>query len=303
MALRKKPAERAAITPLKRGAAQMSGSSESTATPTPMGSVTSERPRAIRPYRSPSLEDAPEEPEVVGPSSNAQDPQKEQRTVFGWKLATRCVVPELAGRLRAGFRDCCLKCSHTYYNYPDQMCWTPSGLGKCGDCLQGNHRCLPIDAQFHPKLEALQLTADAVLDSRADDEDAGLDEDSPTTLNFLADLLVAQRELTTAVKGKELATPKTKGASRTKGKGAVAPSSVVDPAIPLAEMGGPIVRDVGDPRQALLHHVEALAELDRVRTKGLKDAAKVFHASVEEVLGAYQAGLDSHVDTLKFLLG
>lgn len=141
------------------------------------------------------------------------------------------------------------------------------------------------------------------MNSRADDEDAGLDEDSPTTLNFLADLLVAQRELTTAVKGKEPATPKTKGASRTKGKGAVAPSSVVDPAVPLAEVGGPIVRDVGDPRQALLHHVEALAELDRVRTKGLKDAAKVFHASVEEVLGAYQAGLDSHVDTLKFLVG
>jgi hypothetical protein len=41
MALRKKPAERAAITLLKRGAAQMSGSPESTATPTPMGSVTS----------------------------------------------------------------------------------------------------------------------------------------------------------------------------------------------------------------------------------------------------------------------
>jgi hypothetical protein len=162
-----------------------------------------------------------------------------------------------------------------------------------------------IDAQFHPKLEGLQLTADAVLNSRADDEDAGLDEDSPTTLDFLADLLVAQREFTTAIKGKEPATPKTKGGSRAKGKGAVTPPLEVGPVasveVPVAD--GPNVRNVDDPRQALLHHAEILAELDRARTEGLKAAADVYNASVEKVLGAYQAGLGAHVDALKFVVG
>ncbi|OBT62630.1 hypothetical protein VE03_08512 [Pseudogymnoascus sp. 23342-1-I1] len=143
MATRKQPKKQPiapVVTPRKRGAAQMSGSPESTATPTPRGSVAPARPRAIRPYRSPSMEGSPEEP-----------------------------------------------------------------------------------------------------------------------------------EFTTAIKGKEPATPKTKGASRAKGKGAATPPSVMDPAMPLARVGGPIVRDA---------------------------AANVYNASVKEVLGAYQAGLDAHVDAL-----
>ncbi|ELR08783.1 hypothetical protein GMDG_08660, partial [Pseudogymnoascus destructans 20631-21] len=94
-------------TPLKRSSAQMSGSPEleSPATPTPF------------------VEDAPEEEEVA-----AQLAAKEMRTALGWKLSARRPVPESVGPLRAGSRDCCVKCLVTYYNYPGQICWVPVGL-------------------------------------------------------------------------------------------------------------------------------------------------------------------------------
>ncbi|ELR10486.1 hypothetical protein GMDG_08740 [Pseudogymnoascus destructans 20631-21] len=166
MAPRKQPKKTVApvATPLKRSSAQMSGSPEleSPATPTPFGpaSVAStSRPRTVRPYRSPSVEDAPEEEEEVA----AQLAAKEMRTALGWKLSACRPVPESVGPLRAGSRDCCVKCSVTYYNYPGQICWVPVGLDKCGDCLQGNHRCVPVGPDQKDALTALQLKADAYL--------------------------------------------------------------------------------------------------------------------------------------------
>lgn len=131
-----------AATPRKRLAAQMSGSPESQApdTPTPSGAASSvSRSRTVRPYRSPLVEDEVED--AVAPEPEAP---KDERTVLGWKLSYRCEVPESAGRLRAGSRVCCVKCAHTYFNFPGQMCWVPSGMTKCADCLQGNHPCVPV---------------------------------------------------------------------------------------------------------------------------------------------------------------
>jgi hypothetical protein len=115
-------------------------------------------------------------------------------------------------------------------------------------------------------------------------------------------------------------TPRGKGRNKGKGVAASALPSVDEP-VPSVEVpadegyvaenlaaadpvaGGPIVRNASDPRQALLHHVETLVELEQARTKGLKEAAKAFYASVEGVLGAYQVGLESHLTDLKFLVG
>ncbi|KFY87467.1 hypothetical protein V500_06937 [Pseudogymnoascus sp. VKM F-4518 (FW-2643)] len=44
------------------------------------------------------------------------------------------------------------------------------------------------------------------------------------------------------------------------------------------------LRDMDDPRQALLHHAETLVELGKAKTKGLKAATQAFHASVDKVL-------------------
>ncbi|ELR10551.1 hypothetical protein GMDG_04825 [Pseudogymnoascus destructans 20631-21] len=299
MAPRKQPKKTVApvATPLKRSSTQMSGSPEleSPATPTPFGPASiasTSRPRTVRPYRSPSVEDAPEEEEVA-----AQLAAKEMRTALGWKLSARRPVPESVGPLRAGSRDCCVKCSVTYYNYPGQICWDPVGLDKCGDCLQGNHRCVPVGPDQKDALTALQLKADAYLNCCADDEDAGLEDDSVATREALASLLFAQREFTTADKGKEPRTPKVKN----KGKRA-AMSFHEEPVAPLPEAGGPVVRNLNDPRQALLHHAETLAELDQANTKALKAAAATFHAATDAALDAYQVGLNTHVAALKFVL-
>lgn len=136
MGPRRKPAAKPAVTPRKRAADQMSSPvSEVPPTPTPLGSVSSQRPRAVRPYRSPTVEDVPEVEEPA---------HEDYRSVLGWKVARRCPVPESAGRLRAGPRPCCVKCGHTYWNFPAQMCWIPAGMDKCGDCLSGNHSCAQV---------------------------------------------------------------------------------------------------------------------------------------------------------------
>ncbi|OAF59754.1 hypothetical protein VC83_04045 [Pseudogymnoascus destructans] len=144
-----KPKGKALVaTPRKRPAAQMSGSPESQApaTPVPSGVASpTSRSRTVRPYRSPEVEGEAEELEgSVVPESEAP---KGERTVLGWKVAARCEVPDSAGRLRAGSRPCCVKCAHTYYNFPGQMCWVPSGMAKCADCLRGNHACVPAAAK------------------------------------------------------------------------------------------------------------------------------------------------------------
>lgn len=139
------------VTPVKRTAAQMLGSSPEvglpvTPTPTRPGSVaSSSRPRAIRPYREPTVEDVIDEGEVPeGQALSGVDGFKGKRTALGWKFATRVPIPEALGPLRAAPRPCCLKCSVTYYNFPGQQCWAPSGMDRCADCLHGNHPCLPV---------------------------------------------------------------------------------------------------------------------------------------------------------------
>ncbi|KFZ17223.1 hypothetical protein V502_04682 [Pseudogymnoascus sp. VKM F-4520 (FW-2644)] len=161
------------------------------------------------------------------------------------------------------------------YGYPTQESrrpdgWLPSGLDKCGDCLQGNHPCVPAKDQFGVQLDTLQRAADAVLDSRADDEDAELEADSVATLQALAVLRVAQRSFSNAVQGKEESAAKAKGATKaatkvSKGKAPAGPSKDKGPA-------DVVMRDVDDPRQALLHHAETLVELGKAKTEGLKAA-------------------------------
>ncbi|OBT50781.1 hypothetical protein VE04_09538 [Pseudogymnoascus sp. 24MN13] len=282
-----------AATPRKRLAAQMSGSPESQApgTPTPSGAASSvSRSRTVRPYRSPSVEDEVED--AVAPEPEAL---KDERTVLGWKLANRCEVPESAGRLRAGSRACCVKCAHTYFNFPSQMCWVPSGMTKCADCLRGNHPCVP----FVAALEALQLAADALLDCWADDEDAGLDTDSAATTQAIADLREAQRVYSNAVTSREAAKKKKRAAAAAP---SVAAPSVAGPSVAAPSVAPKVVvRDMDDPRQALLHHAESLVELDKAKTEGLKAATQAFNASVAQVLDGYQSGLQAHVDALKFI--
>ncbi|ELR10619.1 hypothetical protein GMDG_04888 [Pseudogymnoascus destructans 20631-21] len=207
----KQKAAAPAATPRKRPATQMSGSPElqAPATPTPSGgaSATSQA-RTVRPYRSPEVEveDEAEEPDI--PESEAP---KDECTVLGWKVAARCVIPESTGRLRAGSRLCCVECAHTYYNFPGQMCWVPSGMAKCADCLRSNHACIPAAAQFGVELEALQLAADDLLNCWADDEDANLAADSDATVQAIGTLLAVQRIYSNATKAKETTTPKKKG--------------------------------------------------------------------------------------------
>ncbi|OAF61852.1 hypothetical protein VC83_01665 [Pseudogymnoascus destructans] len=197
-----KPKGKAPVTtPRKRPVAQMSSSPESQAPATPVPSVvtsSTSRSRTIRPYRSPEVEDEAEDLEgSVVPESEAP---KDERTVLGWKVAARCEVPDSAGRLHAGSCPCCMKCAHTYYNFPGQMCWVPSGMAKCADCLRGNHACVPAAAQLGAELEALQLAADALLNCWADDEDAGLAADSEATVQAISALHAAQRVYSNATK-------------------------------------------------------------------------------------------------------
>ncbi|OBT38710.1 hypothetical protein VE00_11150 [Pseudogymnoascus sp. WSF 3629] len=147
----------------------------------------------------------------------------------------------------------------------------------------------------------MMVAADVVLNSRANDEDASLVVDSRATLDLVASLLVTQRDFTNAVMPP---TPWGKGRNKGKRVATSTPPSIDEP-VPLVEVsadegyvakdlaaadpvvGGPIVHNASDPRQALLHHVETLVELEQACTKGLKEAAKAFHASVEGVLSAY----------------
>ncbi|KFZ19768.1 hypothetical protein V501_00501 [Pseudogymnoascus sp. VKM F-4519 (FW-2642)] len=279
-------------TPLKRPASQIAGSLESSAPETPTTSgATAKRPRVTRPYRSPTVQDGPEESNVPRPAATKP---VGMRTVLGWKVAARRVVPEDLGPVRAGSRACCVKCAHTYYNFPGQMCWTPSGLDKCADCAHGNNDCVMVDPQFGDHLKVLQLAADILLDSQADDDEAGLEDDSPATTQALKALAEAQRTFTNTVRAKESATPK--------GKGAAGPSKAKEVVATPSKSTGPTMVNVDYPCQALLHYVETLAILGKAKTEDLKAAAQVFNTSVTEVLDAFQSRLEDHVNTLKLLV-
>jgi hypothetical protein len=146
------------MTPRKRPVAQMVESPDVApiATPTPsrprsMASVSrsvasASRPRAVRPLRSPPVEDTANDSDGIheGHPLFGLGGFKDERTALGWKFAVRTVVPEGVAPLRAGPRYCCLKCSTTYFNFPDQRCWAPAGMDRCADCLQGNHSCVDV---------------------------------------------------------------------------------------------------------------------------------------------------------------
>lgn len=72
---------------------------------------------------------------------------------------------------------------------------------------------------------------------------------------------------------------------------------------PSAPGRGAVVRNIDDPRQALLHHAETLAALGQAKTKALKDAAAAYLTATDAALDTYQVGLDAHVAALKFLVG
>ncbi|KFZ10837.1 hypothetical protein V502_07892 [Pseudogymnoascus sp. VKM F-4520 (FW-2644)] len=95
-------------------------------------------------------------------------------------------------------------------------------------------------------------------------------------------LAVTQRIFTNSSRGKDVNGSKPKGkkaaaSAKGKEKGVAGPSKDQGPS-------KVIVRDMDDPRQALLHHAETLVELGKAKTEGLKAATQVFHASVDKVL-------------------
>ncbi|OBT71600.1 hypothetical protein VF21_09535 [Pseudogymnoascus sp. 05NY08] len=102
----------------------------------------------------------------------AQLAAKEMRTALGWKVSARYPVPESASPLRAGSRNCCVKS------------WISAATVS----------------------KATTSTFQSLLSLR----DAGLAGDSKDTCEALATLLSTQREFTTALKGKEPRTPKSK---------------------------------------------------------------------------------------------
>ncbi|OBT82758.1 hypothetical protein VE02_09922 [Pseudogymnoascus sp. 03VT05] len=113
-----------------------------------------------------------------------------------------------------------------------------------------------------------------------------------TYFNFLGSCPCAY---SSAVTGKVAATKKKRASAATP---SVAAPSITRPSVACKV----VVRNIDDPRQALLHHAETLAELGKAKTKALKAAATAFYAATNAALDAYQAGLDAHVDAIKFLV-
>ncbi|OBT81124.1 hypothetical protein VE02_10368 [Pseudogymnoascus sp. 03VT05] len=76
-------------------------------------------------------------------------------------------------------------------------------------------------------------------------------------------------------------------------------ASAATPSVAAPSVAGP---SVAHKVVALLHHAETLAELGKAKTKALKAAAAAFHAATNAALDAYQAGLNAHVNAMKFLV-
>ena len=148
----------------------------------------------------------------------------------------------------------------------------------------------------------MQLAADAVLNSRADDEDQDLEDDSETTIKAMEDLYEAQRMYSYAVKGRE---PPTKGkavSKSAKGKAVIATPVPSVPVIARPPFSSPAL-ELGGLKAALLKHAKAMIGLETVRTKRLKTAAEAFHVSFSKALDEYQTGLDEYLACTKSAVG
>ncbi|OBT70539.1 hypothetical protein VF21_10425 [Pseudogymnoascus sp. 05NY08] len=110
----------------------MSGSPPSTPTPSV---ASSRRAPVVRPYVAPSVEEAPEESDVLTTPVGLPAKPVVYSSVKGWRLAARRPVPPSVGVLVAGPRFCCQKCAHGYYTFPDLQCWVPDSMDSCGDCM------------------------------------------------------------------------------------------------------------------------------------------------------------------------
>ncbi|OBT87415.1 hypothetical protein VE02_04667 [Pseudogymnoascus sp. 03VT05] len=173
----------------------MSGSPklQAPATPTPSGVASSTlRSCTVCLYHLPLVEDKVKD--VVAPKPKAL---KDERTMLRWKVATCCVVPKSARRLRASS---------------------------------------------------------------------------------------SQRRYSNAVMGKEAGKKKRATAAAP----SVAAPSVARPSIARPSVARKvIVRNIDDPRQALLHYTKTLIELGKAKTKALKAATAAFHAATNAALDAY----------------
>ena len=139
---------------------------------------------------------------------------------------------------------------------------------------------------------AVQLAADTVLDSRADNEEQDLEDDSEATIKAMSDLHQLQRILSVAICGKKA--PGKGKAAKSKGKGV---DSVGIPSSPAADQASSsrAAPGSGGPKAALLRHTEAMVKLETIRTEKLKAAGDTFYASFSTAIKEYQTGLDEYL--------
>ncbi|KFY65881.1 hypothetical protein V496_02278 [Pseudogymnoascus sp. VKM F-4515 (FW-2607)] len=152
-------------------------------------------------------------------------------------------------------------------------------MGKCADCLQGGYDCVPVVPEHLESLHKVQAYADELLNLRADDEDAGLVEDSAHTQESGA------RTATSKGKGRAVAPEPSAGPTIVALLARPALARAVQAPVPMA--GGPVLRNINDPREALLHYAEVLVDLEKAKTDGLKAASLAFHTAVAIALDAY----------------
>lgn len=179
-----------------------------------------------------------------------------------------------------------------------------------------------MDPAHKAALDHVQACADDLLDARADDDDAGLLEDSDKSDGLLQVLKEAQMTLTLLTHPK-----KPKKARTSKGKeraddptrnglvdGNLAPEDIplssIEPAfgVPASIGAGPVVvdiadRDLSDPLVLAIYQAEVLVKLGKVKTSGLKAAVASFQAAVNNVLDTHQQGLDASLAELEVLVG
>lgn len=160
-------------------------------------------------------------------------------------------------------------------------------------------------------MHQVQAYADALLDCRADDEDAGLIVDSPASQEALVNLKFAQGELTSLTHpNKKARTAKGKG--RVSGEGSsvaqnpvasIEDSPAPGPAVEAPAVVGLAALDFNNPRVVALYQAQALAEIGSIKTQALKAAVDAFQASLETALDAHQEGLDAHLAELQSVVG
>ena len=157
----------------------------------------------------------------------------------------------------------------------------------------------------------VQGYADALLDCRADDEDADLFSDSIQSKEALLALKFAQGELTTLTHPSKKARA-AKGKGRASGEGpsvvqdlvaSIEDSPAPDPAGEASAVPGLAALDFDNPRVVAVYQAEAHAELGAITIKALKVAAAAYHSAVDSALDAHQEGLNAHLAELQSVVG